>query len=1003
MRWTTTLTLLTSFLLCTGAFAEEAPGQVRLPLELYNQLMASVWGGEDPARDPIRFALGTAVVSVRVASTEPRAVSQVSVSLPIEIFEEGRTLVPVLPPGSAVLRAAVQGNAVPLVSTPNGLAFSASAKGSLVMELSYQVDAISTERGFVLTVPVPPAPAIQLSAALPGSGLDVSVLPAAGVRTTTSGAQTTVQATVPSTSGVQISWRGLSGRAPAVSRATYRGELASGAVRWRAELKVELFSGEAVTVPLLPRSVTLTSLTLDGSEAPILVERKQFATLVRGQGTHTIVASFETPVVQENGPPRTVLNVPEVPVSRVDLTLPGRKEVSATPAASVSTRTRGGATEATVHVPLTESVTLSWSEAVPEAAARELRASASIYHVIQAEEGVLTVKAHVVYEVQHGATNRIELALPDGVEVNAVTSPAGAVADWRVERGRARRVLRIFLDRELASDLALLVEYDRSLGATGEGQALPLLEALEVGRQRGMVALVQTRDVALNPVDDGGAARVGENQLPSAVRDAIERTIAHTLKYSEQLPAIRVDAVAPERAAGRFDASVDTLLSLGEVALVSTTSIDVHVKSGGIDRIDLALPPGANLLNLVAPSLRTHRLTDSVVEVEFTQEMEGDFRIELSYERLLGEDETRIDAASVRVRGADVEQGRIAIEASSAVEVAPLETVELSPLDVLELPRQLVLRTTHPILHAFRYVRAEPEPRLSLVVTRHPSVAVQEAVIDRAEHRTLFTRDGLAVTTTKLFVRNTRKQFLRIRLPEESEIWSVFVSGKPEKPAVDGASEDGRFYLIKIVSSTDGFPVELVYATKVPSFGAFGSVRARLPRPDFLVTETKWDLFVPEGFQYCRPSTNMELVVDGIGVSRDELASQLGPDFRIHVPSAGRGYAFEMLYANHGDVDAWVSLPYRTRLGTALGQILSLAGTFLLFLVVRTRMPRTLALASAGVGLLLLLVPIAVYGVGALPALVLAGALGLKERWHELRRLVETLRRPKATENESTV
>jgi hypothetical protein len=147
----------------------------------------------------------------------------------------------------------------------------------------------------------------------------------------------------------------------------------------------------------------------------------------------------------------------------------------------------------------------------------------------------------------------------------------------------------------------------------------------------------------------------------------------------------------------------------------------------------------------------------------------------------------------------------------------------------------------------------------------------------------------------------------------------------------------------------------------------------------------------------------MELVVDGIGVSRDELASQLGPDFRIHVPSAGRGYAFEMLYANHGDVDAWVSLPYRTRLGTALGQILSLAGTFLLFLVVRTRMPRTLALASAGVGLLLLLVPIAVYGVGALPALVLAGALGLKERWHELRRLVETLRRPKATENESTV
>jgi hypothetical protein len=90
-------------------------------------------------------------------------------------------------------------------------------------------------------------------------------------------------------------------------------------------------------------------------------------------------------------------------------------------------------------------------------------------------------------------------------------------------------------------------------------------------------------------------------------------------------------------------------------------------------------------------------------------------------------------------------------------------------------------------------------------------------------------------------------------------------------------------------------------------------------------------------------------------------------------------------------------------MGTALGQILSLAGTFLLFLAVRTRMPRTLVLAIAGVGIPLVLVPIAAYGVGALPALVLAAALGIKEGRHELLRFVDTLRRPKAAETESPV
>ena len=48
-------------------------------------------------------------------------------------------------------------------------------------------------------------------------------------------------------------------------------------------------------------------------------------------------------------------------------------------------------------------------------------------------------------------------------------------------------------------------------------------------------------------------------------------------------------------------------------------------------------PAGVSLLNLTAPSLRTYRVEEQggreVVQVEFTQEMEGQFRLDLSYER----------------------------------------------------------------------------------------------------------------------------------------------------------------------------------------------------------------------------------------------------------------------------------------------------------------------------------------------------------------------------------
>ncbi|HEY7818737.1 MAG TPA: hypothetical protein VIG29_11000, partial [Vicinamibacteria bacterium] len=753
-----TLALCLLSLVPLTADADETPGpagQVQIPLALYNQLIESTRApGQRPA--PLSFALGNAVVRVSVASTEGRPVAEVAVSLSVEIFEDQWVLVPVLPPGTPVTRATVKGAPVQLVATAQGLAFGTNVKGAATMELAYSVDASSTGAGYVLAVPVPQASSIQFSATLPGSGLDVTVIPAAGARVSSSGNQTSVSATVPSTNGVQLAWRAPGGQGPSIGRAIYRGEVGTAAVTWRAELRVELFEETASTVPLLPGTLTLTSLTVDGKEAPILVEAGRFATVVRGRGTHSIAASFQTPIVREKGPPSTELLVPEVPVSRVELTLPGKKDVSASPSGSVETRARGSATEAVVHLPMTERVTLSWSEAIPEAARRELRANASLYHVLHAEEGVLYGRAHALYEVQHGGTSRIELALPPEVEVNQVTSEERAISDWRVER----RTLRIFLDREVTSEIRLTVDYDRSLG-TGDAETLPLLTALGVGRQRGMVALVQTRDRALNPTDAGGATQVGENQLPPFVRDSIERTVAHTFKYADAPPALRAAAVVPERAAGRFDAGVDTLVSLGDVAVLSAASVEIHVKSGGLDRVDLTLPAGANLLNLVAPSLRTHRVVDGVIEVEFTQEMEGDFRIEATYERLLAESASEAEAETIHVRGAEVEEGRIAVEASSAVEVSPVLVEALSPLDVRDLPRQLVLRTSHPILHAFRYVRAEPAPRLSLAVTRHETAPVAEAVIDRAEHRTLFTRDGLAVTTSRFLVRNTRKQFLR--------------------------------------------------------------------------------------------------------------------------------------------------------------------------------------------------------------------------------------------------
>ena len=68
-----------------------------------------------------------------------------------------------------------------------------------------------------------------------------------------------------------------------------------------------------------------------------------------------------------------------------------------------------------------------------------------------------------------------------------------------------------------------------------------------------------------------------------------------------------------------------------------------------------------------------------------------------------------------------------------------------------------------------------------------------------------------------------------------------------------------------ILVRCEGFPVELIYAIPGSKIRGLGSVRAVLPRPDILVTESIWNVFLPAAMSYREPTSNMEILTAGAG------------------------------------------------------------------------------------------------------------------------------------------
>jgi len=977
-KWAVTLILTAAFLMAAGSAAgsevtvpqpANAGGQVTLSLEDYQRLLKLAETQPLPA--PSSYAIGQSVLGIDFLQHDGRVTATVQAQVEVETFNEEWTLVALLNPGAALESATINGSPIQLVQRAEGLFWLAEKRQKATLQLTYHVDSRYADRAFITSLPIPRAAATRFTLRVPQTHIDLAVAPSANLVVTGMEDRTTATGTLPPTPTLMVSWRIALDRDFVLSRAEYIGALQSvsqlpvreAAIAWRATIEAELLVDTQVNVPLVSSGTTLISVLVDGQPATVFSEEGIFAVRLSGAGEHRIDLRFLSAVVYPDGAPTSSFDIPQVPVSRFELTLAGNKVVQAHPgigpqvvsSSSVEMTHEDGRTVASFFIPMSQHLVLNWMEAIPEDVAVDRRANAVVYQALHAAEGVLYGLAAIRYEITRGEANLLEFSIPASAQVNHISSKEGAIADWVVleEQGGDRHI-RVFLNRAVSGDFILTVTYEQLLGESagslvknpGPPIAVPILRALDVVRQKGMIALLSGPDLALAPLEHDDMSEVGENQLPAFFRNLLQQPVSHTYKYHSTAARLAVETVTPERKQGKFNAQIDTLISIGEVTLKGQVSIENDIKSGVLRELQLYLPADVNILGVTGPSIRSHLITaegeQQRVNIEFTREMEGQFRIELHYERIMLDGVDEITIPRVEVAETDVEHGRIAIEALSALEVQSSLAEQLSSLEIIELPRQLVLKTTNPILLAYKYVRTEKPFTLRLSITRHEEIDVQVAAIDSANYLTLFTTDGLAVTRVQFDVRNSRRQFLRLNLPAGSEIWSVFVNGNAQKPAyAAGQDETGRDVLIKMINSSTAFPVELVYATRGAAMHNFGQIRASLPRPDMIVTHSRWDIYVPTSPRYGKPESNMEILATGVmstmQTSSGELLRGQGTDvisgepLHIELPTQGLLYRFSKLYANQSKDDAWFVLRYVDRSAGFAGFWLGMLGVLALW------------------------------------------------------------------------
>ncbi len=372
-------------------------------------------------------------------------------------------------------------------------------------------------------------------------------------------------------------------------------------------------------------------------------------------------------------------------------------------------------------------------------------------------------------------------------------------------------------------------------------------------------------------------ARIKSDKVVGDAR-VVEATIPATGSLSIQWQRKIEDSAKKKEA--RIYAETYTLASLGDGVVRATSSVQNVILFAGVESLAYEIPQGMTVLDVQGPGIREWKLDGQQLSVALNFAAEGSYALQIQMERPLPTGAASIPTPLVVPVGVERARGWVGVESRGNLELTAGQVQGATPVDVRMLPASILGVTDQPLLLGYKYLGARAS--IDLKTAQHDEVEVLVTLLDQTQAQTMWNREGRRLTSVHYQVRNNRRQFLKLSLPQEAELWSASVAGRAVQPA---KASDGRVMIPLIRSRQAGsslaaFQVEVVYVeTGAPTDSrGRGTFQASLPVPDVPSTYVAWTVYSPEHTKVKRRSVagnldHVNYLSQPIATEDDELVA----------------------------------------------------------------------------------------------------------------------------------
>jgi len=545
-----------------------------------------------------------------------------------------------------------------------------------------------------------------------------------------------------------------------------------------AVARIEVLKEGWVEVPLRLGDVALTLATLDDQPARIVSDGGGYKLLIEKKGKqpqqYTLKLEFAKAYTKAPGQNSVSIDTPQAPVSKWEVRIPeAGVKVNIQPllAATEVPPAAGAKAEETVvlaFVGAAPTVRIDWTPKAEGAKGLEALASVKVEQEVRIDEGVTRTRTRLAYEISRAELTRLEIEVPADQKVVNVFD--ANVREWSVAPAGATQKISAQLFEPAKQAQNLVVEIEKFGGEASAAQpppagaeaqpraagpqvadiTVPVVRALGVGRQQGVVVVQVASGLRAEAAKQTGLSQLDAGDLPPALARA---KWDFSYRYAA-LPfdlALRVEKVQPRILADSF-----VEVRLGTESLSERLLTVYTIERAGVFRLEFDVPEGYDVRSVrgtqasgaEAAQIDSHHLEGEKktrLIVNLSRKALGKVAVEVQLHKALHEPDllaptgkaAAIPLVIPRVVLAAVERetGRLIVYAPESITVNPTAAAGLRSIPVAEaLQGSGAAAESGPdrSVLAFAYTQ-EPVTLALSAERRKPQVTVQQLLVARIE------------------------------------------------------------------------------------------------------------------------------------------------------------------------------------------------------------------------------------------------------------------------------